>query len=67
MVKNRQILVAFPAEEFDLAQDLRVDEFGGEAAVGILDVVCGDNNVVGYFEEINTVAANRANQAIDNR
>lgn len=51
-MKGAQILFAVAAEEFNIAQGLRAFFFNGKAAVLVLDVVGGGDDIIGDLEKI---------------
>lgn len=65
-MKRCQILFTVAAKELDVAQGLCALFFNSEAAVGVLHIVCGGDDVIGNFEKVLFITAIGALYEIDN-
>ena len=66
-MEGGEILAAFSADQSDGPQDLGTILFRGETAIGILDIMSRDNDVLGNFKKIFIIPARWTRDQIDRR
>lgn len=64
-MEGGEIFVTFSADQPDRAQDLGAILFRGEAAVRILDILSGNNDVLSNFNKIFIIPARWTRDQID--
>jgi hypothetical protein len=63
-MKGSEIFFTLSANESDWPQDLGAVFFRGEAAIWILEIMGGDNHILGHLEKIFVISAGWAGNKI---